>query len=103
MNRRREAGNSVLALLLLLVIAGGAGAWNYQKNVEAEDDVIVPAGRFRALRCVFRTRRMESVLWIAPGVGVVRETHGRLGRRPELERVLVAWSGGEERQNPSKP
>jgi hypothetical protein len=66
-------------------------------RVEAEDDVIVPAGRFRALRCAFRTRRMESVLWIAPGVGVVRETHGPPGRRPELERVLLAWSGGEAR------
>jgi hypothetical protein len=64
-------------------------------HVEAEDDVTVPAGRFRALRCAFRTRRMESVLWIAAGVGVVRETHGPPGRRPDLERVLLAWSGAE--------
>jgi hypothetical protein len=42
MTRRREAGNSVLALILLLAIAGGAGAWNYNKNVEAEDDVYRP-------------------------------------------------------------
>jgi hypothetical protein len=69
-------------------------------RVEAVEEVTVPAGRFRALRCAFRTRRMESVLWIAPGVGVVRETHGPPGRRPDLERVLLAWSGGEEGREP---
>jgi len=42
MKSRREAGNSVVALLLLLAIAAGAGAWNYNKNVEAEDDVYRP-------------------------------------------------------------
>lgn len=42
MTRRREAGNSVIALLLLLAIAAGAGAWNYRKNVESEDDVYRP-------------------------------------------------------------
>jgi hypothetical protein len=70
--------------------AGGAG-W----TVEAWEDVSVPAGLFRALRCALRTRRTESVLWIAPGVGVVRETHGPPRLRPDLERVLLAWSGGE--------
>jgi hypothetical protein len=70
--------------------AGGAG-W----TVEAWEDVSVPAGTFRALRCALRTRRTDSVLWIAPGVGVVRETHGPSRRRPDLERVLLAWSGGE--------
>jgi hypothetical protein len=70
--------------------AGGAG-W----AVEAWEDVSVPAGSFRALRCALRTRRTDSILWIAPGVGVVRETDGPPGRRPDLERVLLAWSGGE--------
>lgn len=72
--------------------SGGAASW----KVEAEEDVEVPAGRFRALRCAFRTRRLESILWIAPGVGVVRETHGPPGRRPDLERVLLAWSGADD-------
>ena len=72
--------------------SGGQTGW----RVEAEEDVVVPAGRYRALRCAFRTRRLESVLWIAPGVGVIRETHGPPGRRPDLERVLLAWSGGAE-------
>ncbi len=72
--------------------SGGGPGW----QVEAEEDVTVPAGRYRALRCAFRTRRIESVLWIAPGVGVVRETHGPPGRRPDLERVLLAWSGGAD-------
>jgi hypothetical protein len=69
-------------------------------QVEAEEEVTVPAGRYRALRCAIRTRRQESVLWIAPGVGVVRETHGPPGRRPDLERVLLAWSGGKPETDP---
>lgn len=65
--------------------AEGEAAW----VVEAEEDVTVPAGSFRALRCAFRTWRSESLLWIAPGVGVVRETQGAPGQRPEIERVLL--------------
>jgi hypothetical protein len=67
----------------------GGGAW----TVEAEEEVAVPAGAFRALRCALRSPGSESVLWIVPGVGVVRETQGtgRPGRRPEIERVLVKW------------
>jgi len=42
MKRRREAGSSLVALLLLLAIAAGAGAWNYRRNIEAEDDVYRP-------------------------------------------------------------
>jgi hypothetical protein len=42
MKRRREAGYSVVALLLLLAIAAGAGAWNYKRNAEAEEDVYRP-------------------------------------------------------------
>jgi len=62
-------------------------------RVEAEDEVEVPAGRFRALRCANRTPRAVSILWIAPGTGIVREIHGPPGRRPEIERVLLRWSG----------
>lgn len=66
----------------------GAPGW----RVEADEEVSVPAGTYRARRCALRTPRSESVLWIAPGVGVVRETQGQPGRRPEIERVLVEWS-----------
>jgi hypothetical protein len=61
--------------------------------VDAEEEVVVPAGLFRALRCVLRGPGSESVLWVVPGVGVVRETQGsgRPGRRPEIERVLLKW------------
>jgi hypothetical protein len=33
-----EAGGGVVALLLLLAILVGAGAWNYRRNVMVEDD-----------------------------------------------------------------
>jgi hypothetical protein len=54
--------------------------------------VAVPAGVFIALRCALRTWRSESVLWIAPGVGVVKESMGTPGQRPEIERVLLRAS-----------
>jgi hypothetical protein len=68
---------------------GGGGAW----TVEAKEEVTVPAGTFLALRCGIRSWRNVSLLWIVPGVGVVRETQGPPSRRPEIERVLVRWSG----------
>ncbi|MFI5184214.1 MAG: hypothetical protein ACHQNV_07445 [Vicinamibacteria bacterium] len=68
--------------------AGGAG-W----TVEAEEEVVVPAGRFKALRCALRTWRSVSILWIAPNLGVVREIQGAPGHHPEIERVLIR-SGG---------
>jgi hypothetical protein len=60
-------------------------------TVEVEEEVVVPAGTFRGLRCALRTRGSESVLWIAAGVGIVRETQGTPGMRPEIERVLLRW------------
>lgn len=57
--------------------------------VEAEEDVSVPAGTFKAFRCALRTWRNVSILWIAPGVGVVRETEGAPDARPEVDRVLL--------------
>jgi len=70
----------------------GGTAW----TVEAIEEVTVPAGTFSARRCTLRGPGIESVLWIAPGVGVVRETQGsgRLGRKPEIERVLLRWRPG---------
>jgi hypothetical protein len=60
--------------------------------VEETEQVAVPAGVFIALRCALRTWRSESVLWIAPGVGVVKESMGTPGQRPEIERVLLRAS-----------
>jgi hypothetical protein len=68
---------------------GGERGW----AVEAEEEVDVPAGRFKALRCALRTWRSVSILWIAPALGVVREVQGAPGQHPEIERVLVR-SGG---------
>jgi hypothetical protein len=69
--------------------AEGGGAW----TVEAEEEITVPAGTFHSYRCALRGPGWASLLWIAPGVGVVRETQGatRPGRRPEIERVLLKW------------
>lgn len=36
--RRLEAGRGVVALLLLLAILAGAGAWNYRRNSQAEEE-----------------------------------------------------------------
>jgi hypothetical protein len=60
--------------------------------VEAREKVEVPAGSFDAFRCALRTWRSESLLWIAPGIGVVKETIGAPGQRPEIERVLLRAS-----------
>ena len=51
----------------------------------------MPAGVFRTLRCAIRTPSHVSLLWIAPGVGVVKERHGAPRRRPEIERVLLRF------------
>jgi hypothetical protein len=61
-------------------------------TVESREEVEVPAGRFTALRCALRTWRSVSLLWIAPGVGVVKESSGAPGQRPEIERVLLRAS-----------
>lgn len=53
------------------------------------EEVSVPAGEFQALACGFSADGREARLWIALGVGVVRETEGPRGRRPDLERVLL--------------
>jgi hypothetical protein len=68
-------------------VAEGGGAW----TVELEEEITVPAGTFSALRCAFRTRSLESILWIVPGIGVVRETQGPPGEHPEIDRVLLRW------------
>ena len=67
------------------VSEAGAAAW----TVEAEEEVTVPAGTFRALRCALRTPSAVAILWIAPGVGIVREQQGTPKTRPQIERVLL--------------
>jgi len=69
--------------------SAGLEAW----SVEGEETVSVPAGEFRALRCTLKTPSQESLLWITPGVGVVREAHGVPGEPPDIERELLRWSG----------
>lgn len=85
-------GDEALPLPLAVGRSGpaedGRAAW----TVEAEEPVSVPAGQFTAFRCALRTWRSESLLWIAPGVGIVKETTGAPGQRPEIERVLVKAS-----------
>ncbi len=71
-------------------------------TVEAEEELTVPAGTFKTLRCALRTRRNVSILWITPEVGVVRETQGVPGQRPEIERILLRWGGPGARPH-SKP
>lgn len=42
MHERREAGNGILAAIVFLALVAGAGAWNYQRNVEIEKSVYRP-------------------------------------------------------------
>jgi hypothetical protein len=77
----------------------GAARW----RVEDWEEVSVPAGRFRALRCAWRSPENVSLLWIAPEVGVVREEQGVPGRRPEIARMLLRWSGHRGSQRRTEP
>jgi hypothetical protein len=72
-------------------VGPGSAADHAGWRVEAIEEVAVPAGVFNAFRCAIRTWTHVSVLWITPGVGVVKETHGAPQRRPEIERVLLRW------------
>lgn len=85
-------GDEALPLPLELGKSGPVEDDRAAWQVEARETVEVPAGRFEAFRCALRTWRTESLLWIAPGVGVVRETSGTPGQRPEIERVLLRAS-----------
>jgi hypothetical protein len=67
----------------------GLAGW----SVETEEPVSVPAGNYMAVKCTLATPSLESTLWIVPGLGVIRETHGVPGLPPEIERVLLRWSG----------
>jgi hypothetical protein len=88
-------GEDALPLPLELGRVGrGSSAEHEGWKVEAEEEVTVPAGTFKALRCAIRSWTQVSLLWIVPGVGVVKETQGAPGRIPEIERVLLRWRRG---------
>jgi hypothetical protein len=72
-------------------------------TVEAIEEVTVPAGTFQTVRCALRTPRHVSLLWIAIGVGVVKESEGAPGSRPEIERVLLRWSTPVRHPDPPPP
>jgi hypothetical protein len=88
-------GEEALPIPLEVGRAGPSSEGEEPWRVEAEEEVTVPAGTFKALRCAVRTPGSAAVLWIAPGTGVVKETQGVPGRRPEIERVLLRWSGSK--------
>lgn len=67
-------------------------------EVEAEERVEVPSGVYLAFRCALRTKNALSLLWVAPGVGIVRQVEGRPGAHPDLERVLLRWDAPEVAQ-----
>lgn len=96
-------GEEALPLPLQLGRQGPAGDGGPERwTVVSEESVAVPAGTFLALRCDFLTRRNASTLWIAPGIGIVRETYGEPGVQPDLERVLVRWGRGGEKGRENK-
>ena len=85
-------GEDALPLPLEPGRAGPASPEGSPWRVEAEEEIEVPAGRFQTLRVALRAPGAHAVLWIAPGLGVVRETQGPPGQRPDLERVLLRSS-----------
>jgi hypothetical protein len=88
-------GEDALPLPLVAGRVGpGSSADHAGWKVEEEEELTVPAGTFKTLRCAIRTWTQVSLLWIAPGVGVVKETQGVPGRTPEIERVLLRWRRG---------
>ena len=86
-------GEDALPLPLELGSVGPGSADDHPGwRVEAAEELTVPAGTFSTLRCAIRTPPWHvSLLWIAPGVGIVKETQGAPGRRPEIERVLLRF------------
>ena len=55
MQRRRDAGSGIWAVLVLLLVLAGAGAWNYQRNLAVEEAVYRP----------FRTHTDEDLAQLA--------------------------------------
>jgi hypothetical protein len=66
-------------------------------RVETQETISVPAGEFTVFRCALRSPEEDAVLWIAPDVGVIRETQGVPGQPPDTERLLLRWSGEKQR------
>lgn len=67
----------------------GAMADTLRYSVGAEEDVVTPAGRFRAFPVSERGRTVEYRRWYAPGVGMVKETTTLPDGSPLDEKLLV--------------
>lgn len=82
---------------------GEAGEVRIRSTVQEEEEVEVPAGRYRTVpvRAEAETPagKMDSRTWYAPGVGVVRQwvRHSRPGRLLELRIDLKAFEGAGPR------
>jgi hypothetical protein len=82
-DRRREAGSGVLALLLLLVLVGGLGAWNYRRNLERE------AAEYRP----FRGYTEEELGHLADAYETKKGTDSRRYERAAARRVEAHTKG----------
>lgn len=67
----------------------GAMADTLRYSVGAEEDVVTPAGLFRAFPVSERGRTLEYRRWYAPGVGMVKETTTLPDGSPLDEKLLV--------------
>ncbi len=63
-----KAGDSWTASIVM-----GAAKQDLQMTVGPEEEVAVPAGKYRAMRVVFKGDAVEYRRWYARGVGLVRE------------------------------
>lgn len=67
----------------------GAMADIFRYSVGAEEDVVTPAGRFRAFPVSERGKALAYRRWYAPGVGMVKETTTLPDGSPLDEKLLV--------------
>jgi hypothetical protein len=66
---------------------------DYWWYVEAQEDVVVPAGNFKdCYRLIFRTNPDATVRWICPGIGVVAAEYDHFGSRNEVKLELINFS-----------
>lgn len=61
----------------------------FRYSVGAEEEVVTPAGSFRALPVSVRGKTLEYRRWYAPGVGMVKETTALPDGSPLDEKLLV--------------